>query len=285
MKNRTMMLAGALTLLHVTTAPVTAQNREHMQMTAELRILQEQTQQLALALAQLGESIQAINARLDDAASNTRKSFADQKLVIDELGNDLRVVRERTQENNARVGTLREEIEALRMSLLTRPAPAPAPVDPDLDPDAVSTFIPPPTFVPAPTPPVAGVSPERMYQTAWADYTSGQYTLAITGFEQFVRTFPQSERADDAQFLIGDAHYSLKRFEEAIGAYNQVIQLYPTGDQVAMAYYKRGLAQSQLGRTDAARTSWEEVLRSFPDSQEAVLARQNLDRLVGQSSR
>jgi tol-pal system protein YbgF len=299
----TRILALALVLTG-TAAPATAQNREHVQMAAELRILQEQTQQLAVTLAQIGQALTALNARVDagfgEIQDASRQSFADQRLIISELQNDLRVVRERTQESNARVGTLREELEALRQAMLARPAPVPAPPPPDpfsagpdpfgppLQAPAQPPFeAPPAASAPQAAPPVvtSSSSPDRMFRAAWADYTSGQYTLAIIGFEQFVRTFPSSERADEAQLLIGDSYYQMKRFQEAINAYNQVIQHYPAGQQIAAAYYKRGLAESQLGRTGDARASWETVLDRYPNSDVAGLARQGLQRLGDQSSR
>jgi tol-pal system protein YbgF len=299
----TRILALALVLTG-TAAPATAQNREHVQMAAELRILQEQTQQLAVTLAQIGQALTALNARVDagfgEIQDASRQSFADQRLIISELQNDLRVVRERTQESNARVGTLREELEALRQAMLARPAPAPAPPPADpfsAGPDPVGPPPQAPAQPPVEAPPAASAppaappavtpssSPDRMFRAAWADYTSGQYTLAIIGFEQFVRTFPSSERADEAQLLIGDSYYQMKRFQEAINAYNQVIQHYPAGQQIAAAYYKRGLAESQLGRTGDARASWETVLDRYPNSDVAGLARQGLQRLGDQSSR
>jgi tol-pal system protein YbgF len=298
----TRILALAL-VLGLTAAPAAAQNREHVQMAAELRILQEQTQQLALTLAQLGQALTALNARVEvgfgEIQDASRQNFADQRLVIGELQNDLRVVRERTQESNARVGTLREELEALRQAMLARPAPAPPP--PPFDPFSTGPgpdpIGPSPAQPPAAGPPAASAppdlppavtpssSPDRMFRAAWADYTSGQYTLAIIGFEQFVRTFPASERADEAQLLIGDSYYQMNRFQDAINAYNQVIQNYPAGQQIAAAYYKRGLAESQLGRTGDARASWETVLDRYPSSDVAGLARQGLQRLGDQSLR
>ena len=124
-------LAGALACgLALAAAPAAAQNREHQQQAAELRILQEQQQQLSLALAQIAEALKAINARLDEAAAATRKGFADQELSIRGLGGDLSAIRERTQETDTRIRTLRDEIDALRTtmnslpSLLTQAAPA-----------------------------------------------------------------------------------------------------------------------------------------------------------------
>ena len=51
----TTLIRSALAFAVLSAAlPATAQNREHQQMSAEMRMLQEQTQQLALALGQIG---------------------------------------------------------------------------------------------------------------------------------------------------------------------------------------------------------------------------------------
>jgi len=268
----------AIALACTVAAPAAAQNREHLQMAAELRILQEQQQQMAVALAQLSDAIKALNGRLDDVTNTTRKGFADQKIGIDAMANDLRAIRERADDTNVRVGTIREEIDALRTTITAlgqTSSVAPAPVDPNAPPPAPGSTSSPP----APAPSTVGLSPTRMYQEAFADFTSGQYSVAITGFEQFIRTFARSEMADDAQFFIGEAQMAQNRFAEAITAYNAVIQNYPMGDQVPLALYKRGLAQRQLGQNDAARASWELVIQKFPDSDGARLAKQRLEAL------
>jgi tol-pal system protein YbgF len=125
-------------------------------------------------------------------------------------------------------------------------------------------------------PDTAGLSPNRVFDTAFSDYSSSQYNSAIAGFQQVIKNFPTAERADDAQFFIGESLVNMNRLPEAIEAYNLVIQQYPNGDQVDMAYYRRGFAESLMGRTDAARASWEEVVKRFPNSQGASLAKQRL---------
>ena len=96
----------------------------------------------------------------------------------------------------------------------------------------------PPPLQPVPLNP--GVSPQRMYDTAWADYTNGQWELAIEGFEAYLRTFPRSELADDAQFYIGQTRYADGRFQESVAAFEDVLLHYPDGDVVPEASYKRG---------------------------------------------
>lgn len=290
--------------------PAHAQNREHQQMAAELRIVQEQQQQVALALAQIAEALKAINARIDEQGAATRKSLADQELAISRLGTDLNTIRERTQDTDTRIRTLGDEIEAQRTTLAALPGliaqsitPPPPPVDPSAVPPAgtpgapvsgapVSGGVPPATTTPAPTvPPVpavvappptptaVGLSPARMLDTAKADYYAGQWSLAISGFESLIRTFPRSESAGEAQFYIGETHFAQNKWPEAIAAYSLVLQNYKTLGSTHEVLYKLGLAFERSGQPDAARDAWNRAIASYPETDGARLSKQGLDRL------
>ena len=278
-------------------APAAAQSRREMQMMADIRMLQEQTQQLqqqlAAALAQIGETLKQLSTRADDQTAATRKGFADQKLTVDGIGSDLRIVKERVDETNVRITSLSQEVEALRMAI--PPTPPPPTFDPALgtDPGTVPSPDPsgaasapaagstPPPGTPASqaAPVNPGISPQRLYDTAWTDYTAGQWTLCIEGFNTYLRSFPRSEAADDAQFYIGECHFADGKYTEAMDAYNRVVTGYPRADKVPDAYYKRGMTFERLGQLDRARESWETLLKTFPDAEVARLGKQNLDRL------
>jgi TolA-binding protein len=280
-------LTGILMIAALAVAtPASAQNKREMQMMADIRMLQEQNQQLQVTLAQLGDTIKALNGRFDEQANASRKAFADQNLKVDQFGGDLRVVRERVDETNVSVAKLSQEVEALRLSIPQYPPPAPAIVDPAVDPAA--PVIPPapgeppavPVPVAAPPPPLGpGMSPQRLFDTAQADYYGGQWDLCTSGFDTYLRTFPKSEMAHEAQFYVGECNLQAGNNQEAVAAYNQVIAMYPRTRSVAPAYYKRGLAFERLGQTDRARESFEAAIKNFPDSDAARLAKQNLDRL------
>ena len=278
------VVAGSLALVGlfagIGASPAAAQSREQRQIMADIRLLQEQTQELAVAVAvltqALQDSVRSVNTRLDDAGNTTRRAFADQKVIIDDAGKDLRAIRERIDDTNVRVSNIREELEALRTSIPVTPPPVAVPVDP-ADPNAPpAPVVAPPAALP---PSTAGLSPTRMFDTARADYAAGQWSLAVTGFDAFLKTFPRSEMADDAQFFIGETYYAQNRWTDAIDAYSQTIQGYPAGNAVPDAYYKRGLAQERLGQLDAARESWDTAVRTYPDSDAGRLAKQSLDRI------
>ena len=279
MSRRIILVLAAMAVL---AAPAAAQSRREMQMMADIRMLQEQTQllqqQLQAAIEQLAATLKTINARVDEQAVATRKSFADQKLAVDQFGTDLRIVRERIDENTVRITNLSQEVEALRLAIPQFPTAPQVPVDPNAPPPAPGT---PPATAPA-TPPVTlapGMSPQRLFDTAMADFTAGQWALCIEGFNTYLRGFGRTDFADDAQWYVGECYQNDGKLPEAIDAYNRVISNYPKGDRVPDAYYKRGIALSQMGQTDRARESFEILMKLFPDSDLARLAKQQVDRL------
>lgn len=269
------------------TPPLAAQNREHQQMAAELRILQDQQQQLALLVAQVGEALKAVPGRIDESSAATRKGFADQELRMSALAGDVGLIRERTQDTDTRLRSLRDEIDALRATLaalqaqITQIAQTPAPNSDPIDLSSATPVGPAGPPAPAATPPSAsGLSPSRMLDSAKSDYFAGQYTLALSGFEAVLRTFPRTESAAEAQFYIGETYSQQKRWLDAVGAYTMVVQNYPTSSNVPEAYFRRGRAYEDLGQSDAARASWELVVKTYPDTTGATLAKQGLDRLI-----
>src|SRR5688572_15975254 len=109
----------ALAMAYVALAPASAgaADREHQQIMADLRILQEQTQQLQALMTDLGEALKAVNSRIEDQTSLERKAFADGKVQMDNMSGDLRVVREKVDETNVRLGTITQELESLRQAI------------------------------------------------------------------------------------------------------------------------------------------------------------------------
>jgi tol-pal system protein YbgF len=282
----TTLLRSTLVLTVLSAAiPAAAQNREHQQMSAELRMLQAQTQQLALTLAQLGDVLKALNGRLDTADQFAQKRFADQELLIKKLVDGLSAINERSQDTDTRLRKLADEVEALRSTLTSLPSLLSSGTPPPTETSAVDPNA--PLTTPAPTgpaPSTIGLSPARMLDTAKSDYFSGSYAAAVSGFENLLRTFPASEAAGEAQFMLGLTYFQQKKYAEAVNAYNATIQKYPRSTFVPEAYYQRGKAQESLGQLDAARASYEQLVKSYPDTSSAGLAKQAVDRLARQTA-
>ena len=248
-------------------------------MMADIRMLQEQTALLRAQLAKLNETLRDVGTKLDGQADVSRKAFADQKLQVDTISSNLQVVREKVDDNNVRISSLSQELEAVRLTIpqaigaAAAAASGGAPSAPGSQPSASP-------LAPSPGTPQPGLSPQRVYELAWGDYIGAQYNLAISGFENYIRTYPRSEQASDAQYFIGESYYLQGMFREAAAAFDRGIADYPNSKRVPDMYWKRGMAQNALGQTDRARESWEFVVKTFPNSDAGRLASQRLGQMI-----
>ena len=252
-----------------------AANKEHLQLMAEIRMLQEQNQQLQALLGSLQDTLKTVTTKLDDQSAATRKAMADQLLAVNNIGDNVRVLREKTDETNVRISTVSQEITALREAIASQPAPAVVPGS--TDPLAPGGATPPPVQ-PAPRP--VGVSAQRMFEASYDDYTSGRWDLAIQGFEGFIQTFPRTAQAADAQYNIGMSYYQQSKWSDARDAFQKVISDYPqNAERVPEAYYKLGQTFERLNQVDNAKRAYETILSKYPNSFHANQARPALERL------
>jgi tol-pal system protein YbgF len=273
-------LCAAVVLLLSSPASTTleAANKEHQQMMADIRMLQQQNTRLQAQLAAVTKLLESVTARLEEQSAANRKSFADQKTLTDTMTADLRVLREKIDESNVRLGSIAEEVEGVRLAQAAVPAPAAgAPGDPTAGQPAGQPAA--PVTPPAPRPGGFGASPSQAFETARSDYYMGNWSLAIQGFESFLKTFPKSDLTDDAQYYIGETCYMSGRFQDALAAYNAVIERYPASNTLPDAYFKRGMALKALGQIPQAKDSFAFVIKTYPSSDAAFLAKQALDQI------
>jgi TolA-binding protein len=263
------------------TTPADAANKEQQQMMADLRILQEQSQQMQNLLGSLtgslSDALKVVSARIDEQTNSNRKALADHKLVMDNLSNDVRVIRERLDDNNVRIGSLTQEVDALRQSMQMFGGRPPLIASSDSGTPSGATG----TASAAPPPMPVGMSPQKLWDGAYSDFTAGQWDLAIQGFDMYIKSFPKSDQADNAQVNIGNAYLNDGKPDKAVEAYDKAIRNYPGGDAVPEAYYKKGLALQNLRNLDGARAAWEYAVKTFPESDGGRMSKQRLDQLKG----
>ena len=274
-----------LVLLAVSVSPAAAAaNKEHLQLMAEIRMLQEQQQQLQGLLGALQDTLKTVTTKLDDQSAATRKAMADQTLAVNNIGDNVRVLRDKTDETNVRILSIGQELDSLRQAIASQPAPQAAltqtgGVPGMTDPAAAPGTGAPPSQAPAPS--SIGISPQRMYEASYDDYTSARFDLAIQGFQNFIATFPKLPNAADAQYNIGMSYYSLGKWPEAKTAFEKVISEYPQQpERVSDAYYKLGQTFERLNQIDEAKKAYDAVVQKYPTTKSYALANQALQRLT-----
>jgi tol-pal system protein YbgF len=282
----TVALLG-LALLAPSTARAAA-NKEHAQLLAEIRMLQEQQQQLQAMLGNLGDAVKALSTKLDDQAGASRKAMADQALTLNGIGDTVRVLREKVDDTNVRVSSVSQEISALRQALASAPPPMASPgggstATPGGAESAINPASAAPGAPPASAPPSqlgVGQSPQQAFDTARDDYMAGRYELAIDGFTSFIRAFPRHPNAAEAQYDIGQAYFNQGKYPDARQALQQVIDAYPQSPSAPEAYFKLGQTYERLNQIDLAKRAYETVVKNYPDTtMSVILAKQALERL------
>ena len=119
---------------------------------------------------------------------------------------------------------------------------------------------------------------DEIYRMAKQAFDQGDSDAARMKFKELIERFPKSERADNAQFWIGEIYYREKWYEKSILEYQKVIENYPKGNKVPASLLKQGLAFLNLGDKANSRLIFQELIRKYPKSNEAKIA---TDKLKG----
>ncbi len=119
----------------------------------------------------------------------------------------------------------------------------------------------------------------NLYDTSMAAFKAGKYEEAMAGFEALLKKFPNSDRADNAQFWIGECYMGIKQYEKAILAYQEVIKKYPKGNKVPSAMLRQAIAFLEIKDETSTRLLLKKIISKYPDSSEAPIAKKKLEAL------
>jgi tol-pal system protein YbgF len=120
---------------------------------------------------------------------------------------------------------------------------------------------------------------QTMYAVAKDHYDQGRMKEAREGFETFLKAYPKSKNADNAQFWIGETYYQQKWYEKAILEYQKVIENYPKDNKVPAALLKQAFSFQKINDKSNAKLILKELAQKYPSSNEGKLAAQKLKGL------
>ncbi|MEO0094094.1 MAG: tol-pal system protein YbgF [candidate division WOR-3 bacterium] len=121
-----------------------------------------------------------------------------------------------------------------------------------------------------------GVDPEALYNTAYLDYTRGNFDLAIQGFQEYLKLYPDTDLSDNAQYWIGEAYFTKNEWQMALIEFEKVEKNYPQGNKLPAALYKIGLCYLNMKLRNKGKEYLNRVVKEFPNSPEAKLAKERL---------
>ena len=256
----------------------------------EVARIQEEVWKLKKGQAELKELVAQVRALLEERCGGAAQSNARLAAKLDEVTSEILVLSEKLSDANYRLalaGSHRPAAPAVPAPILEKPAhAAPRPADfgasgseKPLAPQEEERESPQAKAAEAEPPAPSSMSPDQSYHAAYADYTKGNFSLAVMGFEEFVKQYSQSDLADNALYWIGECHYAQRQFEEAIKVLDRVVKEYPEGDKIPAALLKKGYAYMELYQIGQGVVVLQSLIQRHPHAPEARLAKQKLDEL------
>ncbi len=251
-------------------------------MQKDLAEIRSQLQKVERGQSDAIQRLDALEAKTSDNSEMvTKADLADVTVGIEQISRDVAIVDERINDMGRRIDRLSQQVEQARemnrSGMYGGTLPAGGLENGDADGSAAVT-----------AGPVGGAGggavpdPEELYNTAYADFSKGNYALAISGFEEYHDKFAGSALADNAIYWVGECHFSQGNFADAVQAFDRLLELYPTSDKAAAANLKKGLAYLEQNQVGKAIVQLRYVVSEYPGSDEAKIARDKLTSLGAQ---
>jgi tol-pal system protein YbgF len=216
-------------------------------------------------MQQLQREFSALKERIEETRYQVGRQIGQSNRDGDQRVKDLEArVARLTEGFKAQEGQLKareDELRELRKTFQQQPAPVSVPADQAEISAAESDVV------------------RRDYEAAWRALEKKDYRSAISRFKDFLQKHPKSRLASNAQYWIGESHYTLREFDQAILEFDAVRSKYPQTDKVAAALLKQGFAFAELGEKVNARLILQEVVEKYAQSPEAAQAKQKLRSL------
>lgn len=283
-----MMLSPAL-------AP--AANKDMIELQRDVAQLQDQIRELQRSFDERFAALQVLVQQTLDASNKSNNALdnagrAQQGLAerlsapiaglnakVDGMGNDVSGMRESVNDLTARMGKIEQQLTDLNNVVKALQAPAAAPPGPAAGMPLTTAPAGQVTEQGSPSgvPPVKATT---LYENALRDKQSGKADLALGEFQDYIRFYNDTDAAPNAQYYIGEIHYSQSQFDVAIQDFDKVLEAYPNNNKTADAHYMKGKTLWQLGQRNAAAKEFMAVVTDFPHSDVAAQARSNL-KLLG----
>jgi tol-pal system protein YbgF len=208
--------------------------------------------------AQLNEVIR-VQQRIMDSLTTSRRAVGQ---LRGDLASDLYNIQQQLVQLQELTGQSQQRLSELRTQLEARGEQIAATVPGDTTrPGAASA-----------------ASADQMYEASLAQLRRGSTSTARLGLREMLRVYPNSPRAGDALYFIGQS-FAAENPDSAAAYYEQVVQRYPTSSRAGSALYNLGLLAERRKDTRRARDAYQRVVQKYPQSDEAALARDRLKAL------
>jgi tol-pal system protein YbgF len=236
--------------------------------------VQQSLATVSKAQADLAKRLSTIETKTGGDETVKRSEIADMKAQLDTIVRQTTATSDKVDQANARVDRLSQEVQAAR-DAARRSSPPPL-IGGGQDPASAAAAV---GAAAAAGAGGSAPSPSALYASAYADFSKGNYPLAIQGFEEYAEKYADNELADNAMYWIGECHFSQGSYKPAVDAFDAMLEAYPQSDKAAAANLKKALAFVQMNQIGQGIEQLRFVTSTYPGTDEARIAADRLQSL------
>lgn len=120
---------------------------------------------------------------------------------------------------------------------------------------------------------------KNSYDAAMERFKSGDYKGAAVALQDFVRRYPDSAYAANAQYWLGNAYYAQRDYKNAIAAQEVVATTYGSSPKAPDAMLNIASSYTDLKDKKNAKKALQQLVAKFPESSAAAAAKDRLAAL------
>jgi tol-pal system protein YbgF len=117
------------------------------------------------------------------------------------------------------------------------------------------------------------------YEAAFDLIKAKDFDKASQAFAAFLRKYPNSQYAGNAQYWLGEVNLAKGDLQGAGQAFARVSQTYQSHAKVPDSLFKLADVEQRLGNTQKAKGILQQVIAQYPGSSAAQLSQRDLQRL------
>lgn len=223
---------------------------------------QSQNEKIAALTVMLQQALDAANKANTSIAvldSGIRQTLREQAAPVAGVGNKVdqmttsfQALQESVADISSRLAKLQAQMVDVQNAVKTINAPPPPPPGGGTTTGAAGM------------PPVPA---DALYTNAQRDLQGGKLDLALSEFTDYLKYYPTTDLAPNAQYFIAQIHFTQGDLDAALNEFDMVLEKYPDNNKTGDALYMKGQTLVKLGRKTQGSEEYKELMKRFPGSE------------------
>jgi len=208
--------------------------------------------------------------KLEDAVKQQTQSMLDLQSQIEALNTEIRKLRGQNEETTHGLQDAEKRQKDFYVDLDTRLRHF------ESAEEAAKEAAAKPPVAPISFDPSDPVSEDRAFEAAYGLFKAGSQANAVKAFQEFLKKYPDSVHAPNANYWLGKAQFALKDYKGALDTYQGILKDFPETPKTADVLYGIAVCQQGLKRHIAAHKTLKQLVAKYPASEAASKAKKLL---------